>query len=190
MDRRESRVPGIERARLRAEMFEEKNDAHGDQHCSTGTSRSPIAVIGDAFTRGIMPKGVRVVSEAEVGRLRDMLGERHPFRPVSLRHSGERPLFFKFLGSGCPMMDIMHAKVCERWGVDGFLLINPSWEARYEGLLDGTLTHQNDGTVTSVENIRLVRELLDPSTSADRTRTPGFEHTRDGAPRRATAVRI
>jgi hypothetical protein len=54
--------------------------------------------------------------------------------------------------------------VCERWGVDGFLLINPSWEARYEGLLEGTLTHQNDGTVTSGENIRLIRQLLEPST--------------------------
>lgn len=93
-----------------------------------------------------------------------MLRDRRPHRPLSLRHSGERPLYFKFLGSGCPMLDIVHAKVCERWGVDGFLLINPSWEARYEGLLEGALTHQNDGTVTSAENIRLVRDLLEPST--------------------------
>ncbi len=61
-------------------------------------------------------------------------------------------------------MDIVHAKACERWGIDGFLIINPSWEARYEGLLDGYLTHQNDGTITSLENIRLMREVLDPAT--------------------------
>jgi len=60
--------------------------------------------------------------------------------------------------------DIVHAKACERWGIDGFLIINPSWEARYEGLLDGYLTHQNDGTITSLENIRLMREMLDPAT--------------------------
>jgi methylmalonyl-CoA mutase cobalamin-binding subunit len=154
--------PGIARAQVRAEMFMEKNATRTAGLLDRYVSLSD-AVIGDAFKRGIMPKGVRVVSEAEVTRLREMLGERRPFRPVSLRHSGNRPLFFKFLGSGCPMMDIMHAKVCERWGVDGFLLINPSWEARYEGLLDGALTHQNDGTVTSVQNIRLVRDLLEPS---------------------------
>jgi hypothetical protein len=58
----------------------------------------------------------------------------------------------------------MHAKVCERYGIDGFLLINPSWEARYEGLLQGCLAHENDGTITSFENIRLMKQSLDPST--------------------------
>jgi hypothetical protein len=61
-------------------------------------------------------------------------------------------------------MDIVHGKVCERYGIDGFLIINPSWEARYEGLLDGLLTHENDGTITSEQNIRLLRDLLDPAT--------------------------
>ncbi|MBK7256478.1 MAG: cobalamin-dependent protein [Ignavibacteriae bacterium] len=155
--------PGIERARLRASMFEERNAA---QHAALLDRYLSVSdpVIADAFRKGILPKGVRVVSETERTRLKELLADRHQHRPVSLRHAGERPLFFKFLGSGCPVMDIMHAKVCERWGVDGFLLINPSWEARYEGLLEGTLTHQNDGTVTSGENIRLVRELLEPST--------------------------
>jgi hypothetical protein len=61
-------------------------------------------------------------------------------------------------------MDIMHGRIGERWGIDGYLIINPSWEARYEGLLEGALTHQNDGTITSLENIRLMRRHLDPAT--------------------------
>jgi methylmalonyl-CoA mutase cobalamin-binding subunit len=155
--------PGIERARLRAAMIGETDEV---QRSALRERYIALAdpVIADAMRKGSLPKGVRSVSDAELGHLRALLAERHQHRPISLRHSGERPLFFKFLGSGCPVMDIMHAKVCERWGVDGFLLINPSWEARYEGLLEGTVTHQNDGTVTSGENIRLVRKLLEPST--------------------------
>ncbi len=154
---------GIERAHLREEMTAETDDVRRaallDRYL-----RLADPVIGDAFRNGVMPKGVRAVSASEMQRLKEILAGRHQHRPVSLRHHGERPLFFKFLGSGCPVMDIMHAKVCERWGVDGFLLINPSWEARYEGLLEGALTHQNDGTITSGANIRLVRDLLEPST--------------------------
>jgi methylmalonyl-CoA mutase cobalamin-binding subunit len=156
-------TPGTRRAAVRQNLLEENSEARRTALFEEYLSLSD-AVIADASRRGIMPKGVRKLSQEEVRELRGMLKERHALRPVSLRHSGERPLIFKFLGSGCPMMDIIHAKVCERWGVDGFLLINPSWEARYEGLLEGALTHRNDGTVTSTENIRLVRDLLEPST--------------------------
>lgn len=156
-------TPGIRRARIRQAMLHESSAARKasllDEYLSLSDS-----VIADAFRRNVMPKGVRSVTDEEVRRLRELVQERRQVRPITLRHSGERPLFFKFLGSGCPVLDILHAKVCERWGVDGFLLINPSWEARYEGLLEGALTHQNDGTVTSAENIRLVRDLLEPST--------------------------
>lgn len=113
---------------------------------------------------GHLPRGVRRVRDNELASLRAFLAGRVPVGAQSIRHQGAKPLLFKFLGSGCPVMDIVHAKVCERYGMDGFLIINPSWEARYEGLLDGLLTHENDGTITSAENIRLVRELLDPAT--------------------------
>ncbi len=156
-------TPGTRRALLRAKMLEETSDTRraGLQNEYLGLADG---VIADAFRRNVYPKGVRTISPEEIGRLKEMLAARHSFRPVSLHHSGDRPLVFKFLGSGCPILDIVHAKVCERWGVEGFLIINPSWEARYEGLLDGVLSHQNDGTVTSAQNIRLMRELLDPST--------------------------
>lgn len=156
-------TPGVRRARLRAEMLGDGGESRRATLLNEYLSLSD-GVIVDASRRGMMPKGVRHVTDAEIGNLREMLRDRQAHRPICLRHHGNRPLYFKFLGSGCPMLDIVHAKVCERWGVDGFLLINPSWEARYEGLLEGALTHQNDGTVTSAANIRLVRDLLDPST--------------------------
>jgi methylmalonyl-CoA mutase cobalamin-binding subunit len=105
-------------------------------------------------------KGVRVITENELTEFRNFLKNKNSYQPVRIQHNDKHPLIFKFLGSGCPIMDIGHAKICERWGTDGFLLINPSWEARYEGLFHDYLTHQNDGTITSFENIKLVRDSL------------------------------
>jgi len=105
-------------------------------------------------------KGVRVIGEDELLSLHEYLENKNHYQPVTIQHNNRHPLIFKFLGSGCPIMDIVHGKICERWGTDGFLLINPSWEARYEGLLHDYLTHQNDGTITSLENISLIKKYL------------------------------
>jgi methylmalonyl-CoA mutase cobalamin-binding subunit len=155
--------PGIRRARLRKQILHEEVPA---QRVALEREYSGLSdpVIADALGRGVLPKGVRVFSDREHAALHSLLATRSPYRPAHIRHNTDKPLVFKFLGSGCPVMDIVHGKVCERWGIDGFLIINPSWEARYEGLLGGLLTHQNDGTITSLENIRLVKGLLDPAT--------------------------
>jgi methylmalonyl-CoA mutase cobalamin-binding subunit len=105
-------------------------------------------------------KGVRVIEQDELVKLNQFLENKNLYQPIKIQHDKKHPLIFKFLGSGCPVMDIIHGKICERWGTDGFLLINPSWEARYEGLFHDYLTHQNDGTITSLENITLVRKYL------------------------------
>jgi methylmalonyl-CoA mutase cobalamin-binding subunit len=105
-------------------------------------------------------KGVRVIEDDELMLLHQYLENKNRYQPVKIQHDKKHPLIFKFLGSGCPIMDITHGKICERWGTDGFLLINPSWEARYEGLFHDYLTHQNDGTITSLENISLIKKYL------------------------------
>lgn len=105
-------------------------------------------------------KSVRIIEKDELIKLDAFLENKNLYQPVIIQHHQKHPLIFKFLGSGCPIMDIIHGKICERWGTDGFLLINPSWEARYEGLLHNYLTHQNDGTITSLENITLVKKYL------------------------------
>lgn len=151
-------TPGIKRARLRKQIGSTKNkNLLHEYHslCDTEIRES---------NSGRYIKGVRPVSDAEVRELERFSNERVPVYPAKIQHSGKHPLFFKFLGSGCPVMDIAHAKVCERYGINGFLVINPSWEARYEGLISGCLTHENDGTITSLENIRLLRNSLDKGT--------------------------
>jgi methylmalonyl-CoA mutase cobalamin-binding subunit len=155
--------PGVERMKLRKQMLRAPS---GDEAVRIEQAYRALCdpVILEARKAGTLPKGVRKLDPKELDALRAGVRTRSAYRPVSLRHQRTKPLVFKFLGSGCPLMDLVHGKVCERWGVDGFLVINPSWEARYEGLLDGLLTHQQDGTITSLENIRLMREMLDPAT--------------------------
>jgi methylmalonyl-CoA mutase cobalamin-binding subunit len=155
-------TPGVSRARIRKELL---GTPEGPAHVTLLRDYHALAdpVVVDS-ARGKLPKGVRTVRPDELHFLRHMLATRKASHPQTIGRGERKPLVFKFLGSGCPVMDIVHAKACERWGIDGFLIINPSWEARYEGLLDGYLTHQNDGTITSLENIRLMREVLDPAT--------------------------
>ncbi len=155
-------TPGVSRARIRKELL---GTPEGPARVALLRDYNALAdpVVVDS-SHGKLPKGVRTVRPDELHFLRHMLATRTASHPQAIRKGERKPLVFKFLGSGCPVMDIVHAKACERWGIDGFLIINPSWEARYEGLLDGYLTHQNDGTITSLENIRLMREVLDPAT--------------------------
>jgi methylmalonyl-CoA mutase cobalamin-binding subunit len=155
-------TPAIRRVRLREQMVSaseaERTRLWREYHALCD------APVVEGNRDGRLPKGVRKVRDGEVKALRALLTGQTPVGARGIRHIGSKPLMFKFLGSGCPVMDIVHAKVCERYGMDGFLIINPSWEARYEGLLDGLLTHENDGTITSGQNIRLMRDLLDPAT--------------------------
>ncbi|HSL90857.1 MAG TPA: cobalamin B12-binding domain-containing protein [Ignavibacteriaceae bacterium] len=155
--------PGIERAKIQEELFYTEDESN-----KTNLLEKYYAlcdnVIVDGNTKRNFVKGVREVTETELKNLNSFLSKSQPVNPYKIQYNEKQPLLFKFLGSGCPIMDITHAKVCERYGINGFLIINPSWEARYEGLLQGCLTHENDGTITSFENIKLVRQSLDEST--------------------------
>lgn len=155
--------PGVERAKLKEKIFNTESQKEKDLLLQEYYKLCDPEII-NANTKGQFIKGVRRVTDKELENLRNFIEYCKPADPVKIQHADNHPLIFKFLGSGCPIMDITHAKVCERYGIDGFLVINPSWEARYEGLTEGCLTHENDGTITSFENIKLLRESLDPST--------------------------
>jgi methylmalonyl-CoA mutase cobalamin-binding subunit len=165
-------TPGVERAKIRKELLNTENTEELLNTESTEKQKKLYArynslcdrVIGDGNSRKLYPAGVREVSKDELKSLDAYLSNAGPYAPLNIRHNRKRPLIFKFLGSGCPIMDLLHGKIGERWGIDGYLIINPSWEARYEGLLGGCLTHENDGTITSLENIKLIKRYLDPST--------------------------
>jgi methylmalonyl-CoA mutase cobalamin-binding subunit len=154
---------GIERARLREEMM--YTDDRSVRCSLFGKYLSlcdPVIVSG--YRDHLYPKGVRELTEEELAGLDSHMRSSPQMFLHRIQQHEHQPAVFKFLGSGCPVMDIMHGKICERRGVDGFLIINPSWEARYEGLLEGNLTHQNDGTITTLENILLLRKYFEKNT--------------------------
>lgn len=155
--------PGVERARIQAEIFNTQDELKKKNLLKKYFALCDDVIV-DGNTNKNFVKGVREVTQAEIKDLNSFLSNSKPVNPYKIQYNEKQPLLFKFLGSGCPIMDITHAKVCERYGIDGFLIINPSWEARYEGLLQGCLTHENDGTITSFDNIKLMRQSLDEST--------------------------
>ena len=155
--------PGVCRAAIREKLLRAASDTERNAALQEYAAISDPVIV-DAMMKGALPKGVRRVTEQELEQLNAFVVRQGLERNTKIQHNEAQPLVFKFLGSGCPIMDIVHGKICEQWGINGFLIINPSWEARYEGLLDGMLTHENDGTITSLENVRLMRRLLDPAT--------------------------
>ena len=63
-------------------------------------------------------------------------------------------------GTGCPFMDSYHAAITYAWGTKGNIHFDPSWGARREGLLEGPWTHEQDGTVLSLDNLRLIKRAV------------------------------
>ncbi len=151
-----------ERSKIREEIINEYNPEKRNNLLKKYLQLCDKEII-NFYEQGYF-KSVRFVTEKERLDLRKFLDEHRHFNPLKIQINKSQPIIFKFLGSGCPIMDIVHGKICERWGANGFLIINPSWEARFEGLLDGLLSHENDGTITTLDNLLLFRKSFDHST--------------------------
>jgi len=85
-------------------------------------------------------------------------------KAINIQHVDKNPVVFIQYGTGCPFMDIAHIKACEAWGADGVVHFDPSWGARTEGLLEGHITHEEDGSVITYENLKIIKDSLAPST--------------------------
>ena len=161
---------GIERAKVRAEMLENgvaDHDSTANPATRERLLKRYIALcdpeIQAFYNEGRLPSGVRWLGKSEIERVPDLFQVAHEeFTP--LRHVGDRPLFFSQYGTGCPVMDVFHIKVAEAWGVDGVFHFDPSWNAQREGLLEGYLTHEHDGTILTLENLRFIRHFMEPYT--------------------------
>ncbi len=160
---------GIQRALIRTEMLE-AGVAHRASPQSPTRQRLLEkylsfcdAEIQAAYQEGKLPSGVRPLDQAEIDRLPERLAGGH-FEFQSLRHVGDKPLFFAQYGTGCPVMDVVHIKTTEAWGADGVLHFDPSWGAQREGLLQGHLTHEHDGTILTLENLSFIRQHMEAST--------------------------
>ena len=173
----ESRTsPGVERAKIRQEMYRQRVSLPGVGG-TVGTGRDAAdrlveryrqlcdPVPAAFYERGELSKQVRPLSAAEVESFRAFVRSAESrLVPKRLQRSRQKPVIFVQYGTGSPIMDVTHVKVAEGWGADGAVHFDPSWAARTEGFLEGYLDHSGDGTVITPENLRLIRDSLNPST--------------------------
>jgi len=117
------------------------------------------------YKEGILPKKVRILSKKERKLLESYIKKSKKVERVKkIQHTTEKPLVFFQYGTGCPIMDIAHIKIGEAWGVDGVLHFDPSWGARTEGFLEGYLSHEEDGSIITEQNLGKIKESLNSST--------------------------
>jgi len=117
--------------------------------------------IKDYYQKGILPPKTRKLSAAEMEQLEAYVEETQARMKVQkLQHSRTKPTVFIQYGTGCPFMDIAHIKLSEAWGADGVVHFDPSWGARTEGFLEGYLTHEEDGSIITAENLMRVKGSL------------------------------
>jgi methylmalonyl-CoA mutase cobalamin-binding domain/chain len=159
--------PGIERARLRDELWDaarwraRQGDGELYKHYPALCGDTPRKF----YAGGALHPKTRRLTRVEVEGLEKYLAETKARMSVRrLQHSRNRPLVFVQYGTGCPLMDIGHILASEAWGADGVVHFDPSWGARTEGFLDGFLTHQEDGTVITPANLNRIHMGLEDST--------------------------
>lgn len=177
--------PAVRRGALRREMLRNREmlpngSPRGKIGASVGISGGSSAglealreeylrlsdpMVAAYYIRGENPPRTRDLSREELASLEEyVISARPGMSGRSLRHGLKKPVIFAQYGTGCPSMDVAHIKVAEAWGADGVVHFDPSWGARTEGLVEGLLTHEGDGTVITPDNLALIRRSLEPST--------------------------
>ena len=117
------------------------------------------------YVNQVFPPKTRRFTREEVVELEDYVQRtRENMMAPGLQHQRAKPLVFNQYGTGCPFMDIGHIKVSEAWGADGVIHFDPSWGARTEGIFDGFLTHEEDGTLVTPANLNRIKMSLEPGT--------------------------
>lgn len=159
--------PGVQRAKLRDELWDASRwrSRHGDgelyEHYPTLCGEVPRKY----YETGELHPKTRRFTREEVDSLEHYIAAvKSQLSADSIQHSRKKPLVFVQYGTGCPFMDIAHISASEAWGTDGVVHFDPSWGARTEGLMDGFLTHQEDGTVITPANLNRIKSGLEDST--------------------------
>lgn len=148
--------PGVERAKIKERIL--KGEDLWDEYLKLCDD-----LVKSYYKEKTLPKHVRLITKEEIKKLDELL-QKTSYAPKVLRHSGQKPLVFVQYGTGCPFMDAMHIRISEAWGADGVLHFDPSWGARCEGLLEGLLAHEEDGSIITLENLKLIKSALNDST--------------------------
>ncbi|KJS85299.1 MAG: cobalamin-binding protein [Peptococcaceae bacterium BICA1-8] len=159
--------PGVERAKLREnewdyQAFLKKED---DSEFYKRYAQLCDQVPKDFYLQGVMHPKTRELSKDELISLNTYINNmQKQMRVKKLQHTRKLPIVWNQYGTGCPFMDIAHVKASEGWGADGVVHFDPSWGARTEGFLNGNLTHQEDGTVITPNNLYRIHRMLEKST--------------------------
>ncbi|MDX9872581.1 MAG: cobalamin-dependent protein [Clostridia bacterium] len=159
--------PGVERAILREELWDyqaflkgEKNERFIEkyiQHCEQ--------LPREYYTSGILHPKTRELTEREREEYaRYIASVKGRMKTPTLQHGRKFPVVWNQYGTGCPLMDITHIKASEAWGADGVVHFDPSWGARMEGFMEGDLTHAEDGTVITPQNLLRIKNSLEHET--------------------------
>lgn len=159
--------PGVKRSDIREELWDVKRWRNYEP--VTEFFKEYPDECGDLpknfYEKGIFHPKTRRFTREEAAGLEEYVRRTIELMKVPrIQHTCDKPLVFNQYGTGCPFMDVGHIKVSEAWGVDGVVHFDPSWGARTEGLLDGFLTHQEDGTVITPANLNRIKMALEEST--------------------------
>jgi len=159
--------PGVKRAKLREnewdyQAFLNKED---DSEFYKRYAQLCDKVPKGFYLLGEMHPKTRELSKDELISLNKYINNMQKQMKVKrLQYTRKLPVVWNQYGTGCPFMDIAHIKASEGWGADGVVHFDPSWGARTEGFLNGNLTHQEDGTVITPNNLYRIHRMLEKST--------------------------
>ncbi|MGI5859183.1 MAG: cobalamin B12-binding domain-containing protein, partial [Tepidanaerobacteraceae bacterium] len=154
----------IQRAEIRRRILESDNESE-IQRLRVDYSKLCDDVIKSFYVSGKYREKTRPLTSSEVSALKRYVDEVNSrMNPLRLQHNDKNPVVFIQYGTGCPFMDIAHIKSCEAWGSDGAVHFDPSWGARTEGFLEGYITHEEDGSVITYENLKSIKMSLAPNT--------------------------
>lgn len=159
--------PGVQRAVARDELWDLARWRAYESMTPFFIEYSQLCDVAtrDFYNRQVFPPKTRRFTREEVVALEDYVKRtREQMMVPRLQHQRVKPLVFNQYGTGCPFMDIGHIKASEAWGADGVIHFDPSWGARTEGLFDGFLTHEEDGTLVTPANLNRIKMSLEPST--------------------------
>ncbi|MCG0276092.1 MAG: cobalamin B12-binding domain-containing protein [Thermosediminibacteraceae bacterium] len=156
-------TPGIERAKIREKMLEINDEAELLQ-LKKEYANLCDDIVKAYYTKGTLKEKTRQLSREELEALTTYLERlKNKMNPEYLQYTETNPIVFIQYGTGCPFMDIAHIKTCEAWGADGVVHFDPSWGARTEGFYEGYITHEEDGSIITYENLKIIKEALMPS---------------------------
>ncbi len=150
----------IQRAEIRRQIIE-GNDESQIQKLRMEYAKLCDDVILAFYESGKYRERTRPLAHEEIDALKKYVNNISPrMNPQKLQHTDKNPVVFIQYGTGCPFMDIAHIKSCEAWGADGVVHFDPSWGARTEGFLEKHITHEEDGSVITFENLKSIKNSL------------------------------